>query len=169
VKNTKDSNYKKILGFWGEQQVDCWMQSQNWSVHEKNLRIHGGEIDRIYIHKTNNNNYKMCIAEIKTNCIYSSSSLNEIFTEVGIKKYIKQRQIKNLFKISENYFSKGISEIYLRLFIVLKKKNYIKIDKNLSAMSAIKICYEHDNYYILSITPEFTNINARKSLLEIRL
>jgi hypothetical protein len=111
----------------------------------------------------------MCIAEIKTNCIYSSSSLNEIFTEVGIKKYIKQRQIKNLFKISENYFSKGISEIYLRLFIVLKKKNYIKIDKNLSAMSAIKICYEHDNYYILSITPEFTNINARKSLLEIRL
>lgn len=169
MKNTRDSNYKKILGFWGEQQVDCWMQCQKWSVHEKNLRIHGGEIDRIYIHKSTNSNYKLCIAEIKTNCIHNSAPLNEIFTEVGIKKYIKQKQIKNLFKMSENYYSKGIKEIYLRLFIVLKKKHYIKIDKNISTMSAIKICYEHDNYYILSITPEYTNINARKSLLEIKV
>ena len=102
---------KKILGAWGESQVDTWMKLHKWNPIEKNLKIHGGEIDRVYAHSNAKDNIQLCIAEIKTNIIYSKTSFDEIFSEVGIKKYIKQNQIKNLYKIGENYLAKEKTNI----------------------------------------------------------
>ncbi len=164
-----DTAYKKILGKWGEEQVDIWMKKYNWLPIEKNLRIHGGEIDRVYTCTHSGKNSQFCIAEIKTNLIYSINTFKEIFSEIGIKRYIKQRQIKNLYKLGENYLAKGKRNIFIRIFIVIKLHNKLKINENIKNTSSIKICFSIDSYLILSIEPEFTNYNARKSLLQIKL
>jgi Holliday junction resolvase-like predicted endonuclease len=163
-----DTAYKKILGKWGEEQVDIWMEKHNWLPIEKNLRIHGGEIDRVYTY-SNGTHSQFCIAEVKTNLIYSKNTFTEIFSEVGIKKYIKQRQIRNLYKFGENYLAKGKKNIFLRLFIVIKLNNKLKINDPIKSTGSIKICFSNDSYFIISIEPEFTNLRARKSLLQIRL
>ncbi len=164
-----DTAYKKTLGKWGEERVDIWMKKYNWLPIEKNLRIPGGEIDRVYSSAHSIQHSQFCIAEIKTNLIYSKSSFAEIFSELGIKKYIKQRQIRNLFKLGENYLAKGKKNIFIRIFIVIKINNKLKINETIKNVSSIKICYSSDNYLILSIEPEFTNFNARKSLLQIKI
>ncbi|KAB8037090.1 hypothetical protein GCL60_14770 [Silvanigrella paludirubra] len=164
---TKD--HKKELGKWGEDQLDKWMIEQEWHPIEKNLRIHGGEIDRIYILKKHTDEKLFCIAEVKTNIIYNKSNLNLLLSEVGIKKYIKTRQMKNLYKIGENYLSKGFSKIFLRLFIILKTTK--KIDTSLfeGKFSPFKLCFKSNHYFIISLEPEFTKIQARKSLLQIKI
>ncbi len=164
-----DSAYKKILGKWGEEQVDLWMKNHNWLPIEKNLRIPGGEIDRIYAYSNNGIYSKFCIAEIKTNLIYTKDSISEIFSEIGIKKYLKQKQIKNLFKLGENYLAKGKKNILLRIFIVIKTKNSLILNETIKNTGSIKLCFKSNNFLILSIEPEFTNFNARKSLLQIKI
>ena len=164
-----DSTYKKILGKWGEEQIDIWMEKNNWLSIEKNLRIPGGEIDRIYACHNVGVRPQFCIAEIKTNLIHSKKTFTEIFSEVGIKKYLKQRQIRNLYRFGEHYFAKGYKNIFLRLFIVLKIKNKFKINILKKNTGPIKICFSNDDYFILSVEPEFTNSQARKSLLQIKL
>lgn len=165
-----DTKYKKRLGSWGEKQLDSWLEKNNWIAIEKNLKIRGGEIDRIYcLPKSAEKIKTICIAEIKTNAIFSKKSLMETFTEIGIKKYIKRRQIKNLYRFGENLIAQGNSKILLRIFIVLKIAKKIKIDPNIGKASSIKICYMCDDFWILSIEPEFTNVQARKSLLQIKI
>ena len=164
-----DTAYKKILGKWGEEQVDIWMEQHNWLPTEKNLRIHGGEIDRVYTCAHSREKPQFCIAEIKTNLIYSKNNFAEIFSEVGIKKYLKQRQIRNLYKFGENYLASGKQNVFLRLFIVLKLNNELKINSPLKNTGSIKICFTSDSYFILAIEPEFTNLQARKSLLQVKL
>lgn len=161
--------YKKILGKWGEEQVDIWMRQHNWLPMEKNLKIHGGEIDRVYKYLNGESNSLFCIAEVKTNLIYSKKVFKEIFSEIGVKKYVKQRQIRNLYKFGEDYLAKGKQNIFLRLFIVLKINSKLKIKESIKNTSSIKICFSSDNYFILSIEPEFTHLQARKSLLQIKL
>ncbi|APJ04802.1 YraN family protein [Silvanigrella aquatica] len=164
-----DTAYKKKLGSWGEERVDLWMQQNNWHPKEKNLRIHKGEIDRVYFFKSGEGIKKYCIAEIKTNIIHSKKSFLELFNEVGIKKYLKQRQIQNIYKFGEMYLANGKKNIYLRIFIVLKFNQKLKIKNTIHKNSPIKICLIHHEYIILSIEPEFTNINSRKSLLQIKI
>lgn len=164
-----DTAYKKILGKWGEEQVDIWMEKNNWFPIEKNLKVVGGEIDRIYACSHNTPLFQFCIAEIKTNLIYSQNTLIEIFSEIGIKKYLKQRQIKNLYKFGENYLAKGKKNIFLRLFIVIKLNKKMNVNELIKNTGSIKICFSSNDYFILSIEPEFTNIQARKSLLHVKI
>ncbi|WP_397600299.1 hypothetical protein [Silvanigrella sp.] len=161
--------YKKNFGKWGEEQLDKWMAKHNWLPVEKNLKIQKGEIDRIYCSQNNIGEKKFCITEIKTNIIYSKASFHILFTEVGIKKFIKMRQIKNLYKIGENYIARGYKDIYLRIFVIIKTNKKMNITKFNEKTCPFKLCYNNDNYYIFSIEPEFTFYQARKSLLQIKI
>jgi Holliday junction resolvase-like predicted endonuclease len=160
-----DTKYRKKLGAWGEFQLDSWIKEHGWLPVQKNLKIPGGEIDRIYAQ--NKKQGCFCLAEIKTNVIFSQKIFFETFSEIGIKKYIKQRQIQNLYKLGEHCISKGYA-VFLRIFIILKTKCFIN-KKRLPLEKAIRICYVSKDFWILSVTPEFTNINTRKSLLQIKL
>jgi Holliday junction resolvase-like predicted endonuclease len=173
-----NSRFKKELGDWGEKILDNYMNKRNWGIMNKNLRIKKGEIDRIYISKENfSQEIKVCLAEIKTSLFYKMKDIETLYTEIGVKRYLKQRQIRNLFLYAENlnaqfyYKMKKKFKIYIRFFIVLKSKsnlNYEKI-KLPKLTPAIKLCYKGENYLIFSIEPEFTRIQGRKSLLQIKI
>lgn len=159
--------YKKKLGSWGEEQVDFWMKTNNWNSIAKNLIIPGGEIDRIYQHNQINSRY--CIAEIKTNSIYSENYLNKMFSEISIKKFIKQKQIKNLFKLGEKYLALGYKNVYLRIFIVIKINNKTILKNQIENFSFAKICYSNNEYFILSIEPGYVFSHYNKSILQIKI
>ena len=174
MENTKE---KKELGSWGEKTLDYWMTENNWNPINKNLRIKKGEIDRVYYQKnlvTQEN--KFCITEVKTSVFYTKKDIEILFTETGIKRYLKARQVRNLYRCGENLIAllqqKKIPyfNVYLRFFIIFKyvKPNLSNINfEKLPKSPAIKNCFVGENYLIFSIEPEFTRINARKSLLQV--
>ncbi len=162
----KDTKYRKRLGEWGETQVDIWLEKHQWIPIQKNLKLKRGEIDRIYSSNKEGKDNHLCFAEIKTNTITSYKTLFEIFSEIGIKKYIKSHQIRNLRYFAENLFLRYQAKIYIRIFIILKIKFFNK-SCLLNLNSSIKICFICDEFIILSIEPEFTNLNIKKNILEV--
>ncbi|MES2614053.1 MAG: hypothetical protein V4591_01420 [Bdellovibrionota bacterium] len=170
--NTKQ---KKELGAWGEKILDQWMKHNNWNPIQKNLRIKKGEIDRIYFHKNRDTKLtRFCITEVKTSLYYGLKDVEILFTETGVKRYLKQKQIRNLYRYGENLIAllnqhkKSHYKVYLRFFIVLKSGYAaMKITaENLPKSPAIKNCFAGDDFLIFAIEPEFTKTNARKSLLQ---
>jgi len=169
---------KKELGYWGERILDSWMEKNKWKPINKNLRIKKGEIDRIYFFKNRETQeIKFCVTEIKTTVYYKVKDIEVLFTETGVKRYLKQRQIQNLYRVGENliaYLKQQKTKnfkVYLRFFIVFK--SHFKLSqKNMEKMPkspAIKNCYQGEDYLIFSIEPEFTGISARKSLLQVKV
>ena len=174
----ENTNEKKELGNWGEMALDDWMKINDWNPINKNLRIKKGEIDRIYFHKDRETQEtKFCITEIKTSLFYKVKDIEILFTETGVKRYLKQRQIQNLYRYGENLIALLYQQktrnfkVYLRFFIVFKSLHSLSrmnLEK-LPRSPAIKKCYTGENYLIFSIEPEFTGINSRKSLLQVKV
>ncbi len=173
-----DTKEKKELGNWGEKTLDEWMKKNSWNAVNKNLKIKKGEIDRVYFHKNSESGkIQFCVTEVKTSHFYTTKDIEILFTETGVKRYLKQRQIQNLYKYGENIIAHLKQQkipnfkVYLRFFIILKSKYPLKKinSKNLPKSPAIKNCVQGDDFYIFSIEPEFTGINARKGLLQVKI
>lgn len=171
----KQSKYKKELGYWGERCLDSWMKAQNWDVFHQNLLIRGGEIDRVYMNKMSaDQKTRFCIAEIKTTVIYRKQEFQDIFSEVGFKRYLKQRQMQNLYRFAETLQSRVPKKenpsclMWIRFFLILKLKNKALVcDEMLkNNPSGLKLCYRSFDYLIFSVEPEFTAFHSRKSLLQ---
>lgn len=169
--------HKKQLGRWGESCLDKWMLIKKWNAMYKNLYIRNGEIDRVYSFWNESlQESKICVAEVKTNLIYTRKEIQNIFTEVGFKRYFKQRQIQNLYRFAETLQAqkkeKDIqgTHIFLRFFLILKFGRKIDLQSgDLQNNSGIKICHQGLNHLIFSVEPEFTQFNARKSLLQTNI
>ncbi len=124
---------KKDLGNWGESLLDNYMEKKGWLPFAKNLRIKHGEIDRVYTLQVKKQGVaSFCVCEIKTTVFYNLQALRNIYTEVGVKRYLKQRQIQNLYRYGENLMAnlqvKGVCKpkIYLRFFILFKAMPFFK-------------------------------------------
>jgi Holliday junction resolvase-like predicted endonuclease len=169
--------HKKELGRWGESCLDQWMLVKKWNVMHRNLYIRNGEIDRVYAFWNESlQESKICVAEVKTNLIYTKKEIQNIFTEVGFKRYFKQRQIQNLYRFAETLQAqrqeKNIQNVhfFLRFFLILKFGKKIDLQSDdLENNSGIKICHQSLDHLIFSVEPEFTQFNARKSLLQTRI
>lgn len=166
------TKYKKELGRWGEGALDTWLVQTGWQVESCNLKIKHGEIDRIY-KKQGLSQTHLCLAEIKTVIFFTSRDFEELFTEVGFKRLLKQRQLQNLYKFGEHLnaqfqSSKKKCKIYIRFFVVAKcvwsQKN--KAPRKMGNGS-IKLCFRNDQYDIFAVEPEFTPYIGRKSLLQV--
>ncbi len=145
--------YRKRLGKWGEEKLDSWMDSIKWHPVLKNKKIKQGEIDRVYQfdHET------FCFAEIKTIWINSSITEQYFFSEAFLKKFIKKRQLSNLTKLAQNFYTLGAKSIYIRIFIICLFKNNSLNLLDYKKNSAIKICYYNNKIAIISLTPETQN------------
>jgi Holliday junction resolvase-like predicted endonuclease len=162
------SAYRKKLGKWGERQLDRWMAQQGWSIAQKNLRVQGGEIDRIY-RQISQENVKFCLAEVKTNVVAAERHFFEIFSEVGLKKYIKQRQMTNLYRYGEHLLASTNAQVMLRLFLILKMKKETQFPLHPQNTEPLKLCWQGEGVWIFSLVPEFTPVLARKSLVQMRV
>jgi hypothetical protein len=173
-----NSKFKKELGQWGECALDSWMKEKKWLPFKQNLRIKGGEIDRIYYSFSYyRKEIRFCLAEVKTSIILKQEELDVLQTEIGLKRFLKARQIFNLYRYAEQLQScfeyraiqnKMKWKIFLRLFIVIKNVKKIETNWN-NKVTAIKKCSQKKDYIIFSVEPEFTFANARKSLLQIKI
>ncbi|WGL61132.1 hypothetical protein QEJ31_05920 [Pigmentibacter sp. JX0631] len=155
--------YRKRLGIWGEETLDCWMSKKKWIPILKNKKIKRGEIDRIYQFMKNH----YCIAEVKTIFLNKSMSSEYLFSENFMKKFVKKQQLLNLLKFANFYLKNKENNVFIRIFLVfLFSKNNFYIDK-IHLCQNIKICYLEKNFVIISIIPEFTPNFYGKTDLEI--
>jgi len=152
------------------------MKENQWSVYHKNLYIRNGEIDRVYCHHdTNKKSLQFCIAEIKTSLLFSQKDFASVFTEVGFKRYLKQRQIQNIYRFGETLHAQLCEKkvprfhIVLRFFLIFKFIRQFEFSQKMGAHTAIKTCCLKQSHAIFSVEPEFTQICARKSLLQVHV
>jgi Holliday junction resolvase-like predicted endonuclease len=173
-----NSRKNKDLGDWGESLLDDWMQSKGWLPTHKNFRIFKGEIDRIYsFYFYESDTFLFCLAEVKTCLFRTQAELVQLFSEVGIKRFLKQRQMQNLYRQGQTLLAKRYEmqkrkdRVFLRLFVVLKFPGEFKQSwlKDIPSLPSIKLCHTNNNCLLISIEPEFTSYQARKSLLEIKI
>jgi len=155
----KDKKYKKNFGFWGEEFVDSWMKTHKWFVHKKNLKIYGGEIDRVYCHvDARKQELLYCISEIKTISCMNRSKFLLLFTECGISALVKKHQIQNLYKYADYICSKKNNKvtysIYTRFFIVLKLYDGYENESFYRLQKTYRVCMSTQSMLLLSLWPE---------------
>lgn len=169
------SKEKKYLGFWGENYLDSWMHSQHWYAIEKNLRIYGGEIDRVYAkQQAGCDSPAFCVAEVKTRIVHRRRDLQTFFTESSLGPYFRQRQMRNLYRYGETLQAhtyqkiRAMSTIYLRLFLVLKHSGLLAVGdfKNNGYFGTLKCCFFSQEAAVLSFQPEYTCFLGGKSSLQ---
>ncbi len=162
---------RKLLGQWGENFVDDFMEKYDWQIIQKNQNIHKGEIDRVYFSDKHN---QYCICEIKTSYL-ERTNLKFLFeNELYFKKFLKFRQIRNLYWYTNNFprylpqLKNSTFNFLVRYFIVLKGKptSQKQILEQYKNCRTLKICRVNSEGVIIAVTPEFTNYLTKKSSLE---
>jgi Holliday junction resolvase-like predicted endonuclease len=118
----------------GERCVEDWLTGLGWSCEEKNLRIAGGEIDRLFVrcNAENEGQTDVCVAEIKTTKIKSRRQFRELFCEARMRPLIRPLQIRNLWRTAALYEARLRSRrkhvqlrIYVRYFLVVKSSEAV--------------------------------------------
>lgn len=161
---------KREIGLCGEKLLDVWMDSHGWKVEKQNIVVPGGEIDRVYSFQSSKTNQKsFCICEIKTRFVYRTKEIEQLFTETGFKRHLKHNQIKNLYRFSEMQEARGgkKNKFFIRFFLILRSGSCLEFKQDLlDTKGGIKVCLVEKDQVILSVQPEITFTNARKSMLQ---
>jgi Holliday junction resolvase-like predicted endonuclease len=161
-------NLSTRSGRRGEQRVESWLNDLGWSCSEKNLRIPGGEIDRLFFRRVSGLQPRIdiCIAEIKTTSIRSLTQFGNIFSEASLKTLVRPHQMRNLWRtaqIEEMRVKRQNCEIdvctYVRYFLVVFASERIIVDvrKQIKAgrnRLPVRICHADDDVLILSWSPD---------------
>jgi Holliday junction resolvase-like predicted endonuclease len=118
----------------GERCVEDWLAGLGWFCQEKNLRIAGGEIDRLFVRRTDKNkvHIDVCVAEIKTTTIRSRRQFRELFCEARLRPLIRPHQIRNLWRTAalyeakmRNHLKSDQLRIFVRYFLVVRSTDSV--------------------------------------------
>jgi len=95
-------------GKLGEQSVEDWLARKGWHCCERNMRVSGGEIDRLFVRYSDQdeNQIDVCVAEVKTTKIQSQRQFRELFSEARLRPLIRPHQIRNLWRTAAIYESR---------------------------------------------------------------
>lgn len=116
-------------GRLGELCIENWLTGLGWTCCQRNLRVPGGEIDRIFIREriSEEQCLDVCIAEIKTTHVQSVRRFSELFGEAKIRSLVRPHQMRNLWRCAAYYESclrarkkKSMIRIYVRYFLVVQ-------------------------------------------------
>ncbi|MFZ9519691.1 MAG: YraN family protein [Silvanigrellaceae bacterium] len=157
----------------GEQRVESWLSSMGWTCPEKNIRIPGGEIDRLFLRRFEDkfDRIDICIAEIKTKSLRSARQFCHLFDEAQLRTLIRPHQIRNLWRTAQFHEQRlrrqhGTAHVctYVRYFLVVLASEGIlsSVRRQLKAGRSslpVRICHLDDDALILSWAPDVPSQN----------
>lgn len=116
------------VGRLGEDCVEHWLAKLGWECCERNMRIPGGEIDRLFIRNRAEKSafLDVCVAEIKTTHVRSLAEFRRLFTEAHLRALIRPHQVRNLWRTAAyqegrlRHLRKNAQiQTYVRYFLVV--------------------------------------------------
>lgn len=155
-------------GRHGERSVELWLAEHGWVCRERNMRIPGGEIDRLFVRKPMRatSTVDVCVAEIKTTHIKTARQISALLGEAKLRALIRPHQIRNLWRTAAHYESrlrlqshKSQVRTYVRYFLVLKAEARVLRALKSRAESGnpfypMRLCRMSDSDVILSWSPD---------------
>ena len=155
------------LGRKAEMFVEQWFESQGWLCFERNLRVPGGEIDRMFVRERGATGLRvdLCVAEVKATRLSRDTKLEQLLSSARIRSLMKPTQLRTVWRSAAVYEGRLKSatrnpvRTFVRYFMVvfaprsclLKLRGAIRRS---GADSSVRCCFTSPYYIIISWTPE---------------
>lgn len=147
--------------------VEQWFEKQGWLCFERNLRVPGGEIDRMFVRERGVSGLRvdLCVAEVKATRLSREVGLEQLFSSARIRALMKPRQLRNVWRYAASYESrlKLITRNPVRTFVryfmvVFAPQNCLRKLKHSIQQAAsevcVRLCLVTPHYLILSWSPD---------------
>lgn len=164
----EDSFLSSREGRLGEECVEGWLTALGWSCCERNMRFHGGEIDRVFVreHAHSVRMLDVCVAEIKTTRVRTVGQFHALFAEGKLRTLVRPHQLRNLWRTAAQFECRIRSRrraqvrTYVRYFLVVIAPPRLikKLSHEISASAGflpVRLCCAGSNEVILSWSPDF--------------
>ena len=93
------------LGRKAEMFVEQWFESQGWLCFERNLRVPGGEIDRMFVRERGATGLRvdLCVAEVKATRLSRDTKLEQLLSSARIRSLMKPTQLRTVWRSAAVY------------------------------------------------------------------
>lgn len=155
------------LGRKAEMCVEQWFESRGWLCFERNLRVPGGEIDRIFVRERGVSGLRvdLCVAEVKGTRLSQLKSFEELFTAARIRALMKPHQMRNVWRSAAVYECRLKSatrhpvRTFVRYFFVVfaPHASLLRLECALQKAvleASVRCCFMTTEYMILSWSPD---------------
>ncbi|MEY2986627.1 MAG: hypothetical protein RJB13_148 [Pseudomonadota bacterium] len=155
------------LGRKAEMFVEQWFEMQGWQCFERNLRVPGGEIDRLFVRERGVSGLRvdLCVAEVKATRLKRETQLNQLFSAARIRSLVKPNQLRTVWRSAAVYEGKLRSatrnpvRTFVRYFMVVfaSRSHLLKLRcaiRKSGVDTSLRCCFASSEYMILSWSPE---------------
>jgi Holliday junction resolvase-like predicted endonuclease len=155
------------VGRLAERCVEDWLEAEGWSCFERNMRVPGGEIDRLFVRERGSSGLRvdLCVAEVKATRLKKKSDLGNLFSSSKMRALIRPAQLRVLWRSAALYerrlqsLTRSPVRTYVRYFLVVYgKENYLhELRMQVRATDhgfPVRLCRVSHEYLILAWSPE---------------
>jgi Holliday junction resolvase-like predicted endonuclease len=155
------------VGRLAEHCVEGWLESEGWACFERNMRVPGGEIDRLFVRERGSSGLRvdLCVAEVKATRLRRRTDIVNLFSSAKMRSLIRPAQLRILWR-SAAFYERRLQAItrspvrtYVRYFLVVYGKQNQLRELRSQVGSAehgfpVRLCRVSPEYLILAWSPE---------------
>ncbi|NBO38886.1 hypothetical protein EBU99_09915 [bacterium] len=147
--------------------VEEWFESEGWTCFERNLRVPGGEVDRMFVRQRGVSALRvdLCVAEVKATHLKNSRGADRLFAAERMRSFVRPRQLRILWRSAAAYeaqlqrLTRAPVRTYVRYFLVVygtpKLLGDLKSSVESGALSIpVRFCRSTQESLILAWTPD---------------
>lgn len=159
------------LGRIAEMFVEQWFEQQGWLCFERNMRVPGGEIDRLFVRErcTSGLRVDLCVAEVKATRIVGNVGFEELFSASKMRALMKPNQLRTVWRSAAQYESqlKALTKTpvrtFVRYFLVVfaPPERIAQLKKKIQAAGdalSLRCCNTSRDYLIVSWSPDVNSV-----------
>lgn len=156
-----------FAGRSAEQHVEAWLESEGWMCFERNMRVPGGEVDRLFVRERGTSRFKvdLCVAEIKSTKLRKPSSPEMLFSAQRMKSLLRPNQLRVIWRAAATYESRlqtmtrAPVRTYVRYFFVVfgDRRQLLHLQRAILEQVVdlpLRVCRANDDAVILAWSPE---------------
>ncbi len=155
------------VGSLAEQCVESWLEQEGWLCFERNMRVPGGEIDRLFVRERGRSGLRvdLCVAEVKATRIRKKNDLRSLFSAAKMRSLIRPNQLRVLWRSAALYerqlcsLTQSPVRTYVRYFLVVYAEQRMLRELRLYLDAAntdlpVRVCRVTRENLILAWSPE---------------
>lgn len=155
------------VGRLAENCVEGWLESLGWLCFERNMRVPGGEVDRLFVRERANSGLRvdLCVAEVKATRLRKKADLDNLFSCAKMRALVRPSQLRVLWRSAAFYerrlqsLTRSPVRTYVRYFLVVygKQEHLQQLRsqvRNSDHGFPVRLCRSSQEYVILAWSPE---------------
>ena len=166
-KNEGDVALNTSVGSLAERCVESWLEQEGWVCFERNMRVPGGEVDRLFVRERGRSGLRvdLCVAEVKATRISKKKDINSLFSSAKMRSLIRPNQLRVLWRSAALYerqlcsLTQSPVRTYVRYFLVVYAEQRMLRELRIYLDTAntdlpVRVCRVTRENLILAWSPE---------------